>query len=275
MTQLEHANLVVREIGPTLEFLLAALPQWSVRGRGQNSWSGKTRNWVHVGTDSDYITLNDGGVGAARDLAGFAPGLAHLGLVVDDLDGVIERLRHKGFDVDIYGQPHPFRKTAYFIDPAGFQFEFIQYLSSKPEERNMYGGETGRLIHNTDKDEAVMNTADAEQLVKNLYDAVDGKDIAFLEKVLSSTIRFRIGNNPDITSKAAVLEANRQFFASIQSMQHTLDNIWVCNDNLICHGSVHYVRLDGSTHNATFATVLRVADNLIEDYVVYADLSGL
>jgi hypothetical protein len=33
---------------------------------------------------------------------------------------------------------HPFRKTVYFIDPAGVEFEFMQYLSDKPSERNRY-----------------------------------------------------------------------------------------------------------------------------------------
>jgi hypothetical protein len=28
------------------------------------------------------------------------------------------------------------RKNIYFIDPAGFEVEFVQYLSGIPEERN-------------------------------------------------------------------------------------------------------------------------------------------
>lgn len=32
------------------------------------------------------------------------------------------------------------------IDPAGFQFEFIEYSSNKPQQKNMYGGEFGDLI---------------------------------------------------------------------------------------------------------------------------------
>ena len=34
MIRLEHANLVVKDIQPTLEFLLTAFPHWRVRGRG-------------------------------------------------------------------------------------------------------------------------------------------------------------------------------------------------------------------------------------------------
>ncbi|MEE9176499.1 MAG: VOC family protein, partial [Thermodesulfobacteriota bacterium] len=43
------------------------------------------------------------------------------------------------------GANHPFRKTIYFIDPEGYQFEFIQYLSEIPSEKNMYGGETNDI----------------------------------------------------------------------------------------------------------------------------------
>ena len=44
-----------------------------------------------------------------------------------------------------YDQRRGRRKTIYFIDPAGFEFEFIQYLSENPEEKNMYGGETSAI----------------------------------------------------------------------------------------------------------------------------------
>jgi catechol-2,3-dioxygenase len=74
-----------------------------------------------------------------------------LGFVVDDLNDLIDRLISKGFEVDIFGRDHPYRKTVYFCDPAGFQFEFIQYNSLKPAEKNMYGGETGELIQKTIK----------------------------------------------------------------------------------------------------------------------------
>ncbi len=47
--------------------------------------------------------------------------LAHLGFVVDDVDSVIERLEAKGFEIDVGGAEHPFRKTVYFVDLAGLK----------------------------------------------------------------------------------------------------------------------------------------------------------
>jgi len=145
MVRLEHANLVVTEIQPTLDFLLTAFPSWRIRGEGQGVWGNAQRNWLHVGDDDYYLTLNDNGQGEIRDLAGAAPGLAHLGFVVDELAPLMDRLIHKGYQVDIMGRKHPHRKTAYFIDPAGFQFEFMQYNTHKAADKNQYGGEHGEL----------------------------------------------------------------------------------------------------------------------------------
>jgi len=138
MNRLEHANLVVKDIEATLDFIQTALPDWRVRGQGENSWNGKVRRWLHVGDDNYYITLNDGAEGEIRDLSGHAPGLAHLGFAVDDADGIVARLEAKGFPIRVKDTEHPFRKTYYFIDPAGFEFEFMQYLSDRDEERNEY-----------------------------------------------------------------------------------------------------------------------------------------
>ena len=39
---------------------------------------------------------------------------------------------------------HPFRSNMYFVDPAGFQFEFIEYQSEEPAERNSYEHDSGQ-----------------------------------------------------------------------------------------------------------------------------------
>jgi hypothetical protein len=128
-----------------------------------------------------------------------------------------------------------------------------------------------------------MNQLQSQQLVKNLYHAVDNKNVAYLKDNLSQSIRFRIGNNPIATDKTEILEANSQFFNSIQSMKHTVEDVisQLANKEgevvvkIACHGRVDYVRLDGTEHSAVFSTVLGIEDNLITDYLVFADLSGL
>lgn len=111
--------------------------------------------------------------------------------------------------------------------------------------------------------------------VTDLYQAVDGKNIEELSAFLADDVCFSLANYPSTKGKAEVVEANKQFFESIESMRHRLDNIWQVENRLICHGSVHYVRLDKSETSATFATILTIQHNQITDYLVYADLSAL
>jgi|GEM_PF-67793 len=280
MIRFEHANLVVKEIEPTLNFLLVAFPEWQVRGSGKGQWQNKPREWLHVGNDDYYITLNDSAEGEIRKVEGIKPGLAHLGFIVTDLDALVERLDNHGFKPEIIGRAHPFRKTVYYRDPAGFQFEFLQYLSEEPQERNLYGGESGELTHSPAQ-KTKENTANPAVLINgkaflaNLYHAVDNKDLQFLNRYLADNVQFRIGNSPVMTGKAEVLAANEQFFGSIRSMSHRLEGSWQDADQLICKGQVDYVRLDGSKTSASFSTFLTVHNGLISDYIVHADLSEL
>ena len=267
MNRLEHANLVVKDIQSSLDFLLTAFPLWRVRGEGQGKWAGRARSWLHVGDDDYYLTLNDGAEGEVRDLRGITPGLAHLGFVVDDVDSLIQRLTNKGYEIDIVGQNHPYRKAVYFIDPNGFQFEFIQYLSSDAVLKNQYGGESGEIVRS--------EKFNIQEFVEELYRQVDRKNVEYLDQVLGDDIRFCIGNNPIISDKNEVLIANKNFFNSIAKMTHNITNILIDGTQVSCNGRVDYVRLDGSDFSAVFSTALKINDYKITEYLVFADLSGL
>ena len=137
MLYLEHLNLVVNDIPAAQTFYQAAFPHWRVRDQGESDWYGKRRKWLRLGDDYQYLTFNDNGEGNNRDLAGHQSGLAHFAFVTGNIDAVIERLAAAGFPVDKGGADEPYRKNAYFIDPAGFEVEFVQYLSDIPEQRNL------------------------------------------------------------------------------------------------------------------------------------------
>lgn len=145
MIRLEHVNLVVKDIKTSLDFIQTAFPDWKIRGKGKSEWYGNFRDWLHVGTDEYYITLNQGTSDNNRDLKSHIPGLAHIGFCVDDMESISSRLQKKGYEIATIGADHPYRKTIYFIDPSGFEFEFIQYLSDVSAEKNMYGGETSKI----------------------------------------------------------------------------------------------------------------------------------
>lgn len=136
MIQLEHINLVVSDIERALNFYRAAFPHWRVRDTGGGQWYGKPRKWLHFGDDYQYLAFNDYGEGENRDLRGYQMGLAHFAYVTDDLNGIMLRLQKAGYTPATEGAAEPFRRNIYYIDPAGFEVEFVQYLSDLPAQRN-------------------------------------------------------------------------------------------------------------------------------------------
>ena len=141
--KLEHVNLVVTAIEPTVAFLTAAFPDWRVRGRGDEHFAGMAREWVHVGGDNDYVALTEyhlpaGAKGAARDLASPTPGLAHIGFEVASVDEIKARLKKAGYEPTQINDEHPHRRRLYFVEGDNLEFEFIEYLSDKLEEKNSY-----------------------------------------------------------------------------------------------------------------------------------------
>ena len=135
---LEHANVTVRQIEPVLRFLLTALPSWRVRGEGRMDWFGKSIRWLHVGTDAQYIALQDCGDGRPPDWQSHQVGVKHLGLVVGDLAAVVSRLSEIGYPLDHPGGSHPHRRSVYYSADDLVQIEFMQYHSAKADERNDY-----------------------------------------------------------------------------------------------------------------------------------------
>ncbi|CED59200.1 Glyoxalase family protein [Moritella viscosa] len=138
MIHLEHVNLIVHDIEETLTFYRAAFPHWSVRGGDKGEWSGKPRNWIHFGDDYQYLAFGDNGVGKNRDLAGHQVGLAHFAYVTDDIAGVIKRLVEAGFSIAKDGMDDEYRQNIYFLDPNGYEVEFVQYNTDIPNLRNRY-----------------------------------------------------------------------------------------------------------------------------------------
>ncbi|MCF2857702.1 VOC family protein [Pseudoalteromonas sp. SMS1] len=133
---LEHVNLVVKNIQASLLFYGAAFPHWKVRSEGHSEWYGKPRHWLHFGDEYHYLAFSDHGEGHNRVLSGHQVGLGHFAYVVNNIDSVIERLLKAGYRIDKEGAVHPYRKNVYFVDPDGFEVEFVQYLSDLPAERN-------------------------------------------------------------------------------------------------------------------------------------------
>ena len=134
--RLEHANVSVRDVDQSVRFLQAAFPEFSIRREGLNNG----RRWMHIGTQDTYIALNEATAEASEQWIPYSgkPGLNHLGFEVDDVEALRERLTAAGFRDSTYPNNHPHRRRVYFYDADGNDWEFVEYLSNDPAERNDY-----------------------------------------------------------------------------------------------------------------------------------------
>ena len=135
--RLEHANLIVRDIDATIQFLQIAFPEFRIRFDGTDP--DGTR-WVHIGTHDTYVALTQASVEPESCWAPYSgvPGVNHLAYEVDDVDALRERLSSAGYEDSTVTNRHPHRKRVYFLDPDGNDWEFIQYLTDDPEKRHDY-----------------------------------------------------------------------------------------------------------------------------------------
>jgi catechol 2,3-dioxygenase-like lactoylglutathione lyase family enzyme len=135
--RLEHANLCVRDVDAMIRFLQTAFPQFRVRGEGV---SKEGVRWVHVGTDETYIALSQSRAEPAQPWTPYEglPGVNHLAYEVDDVEALRHRMASAGYTDSTPPNAHPHRKRLYFYDPEGNDWEFVQYMSQNPAERNDY-----------------------------------------------------------------------------------------------------------------------------------------
>jgi len=141
---IEHANLTVSDLDQAIRFFAVALPDFTVRKR----WVIEDKEWAHVGTEMSYIAIN-----TPLDKSRFTPsdgnqpmdtmsaGFNHVGFVVEDVEAVHDRILEAGFDRGYnngYIIEHPHRRSAYFLDKDGNEFEFMQYLTADESLRNSY-----------------------------------------------------------------------------------------------------------------------------------------
>jgi len=136
--RLDHANLQVSDVDETARFLRTAFPDFRIRAEGLTDQGWR---WIHVGNDVTYVNLSEAPEPARerREPYSGTPGLNHLGFEVDDAEAVRARLVAAGYRDSTVPNDHPQRKRVYFLDRSGQDWEFVEYASGDPAERNDYG----------------------------------------------------------------------------------------------------------------------------------------
>ena len=135
MYRLEHANLSVTDADALTDFIRAAFPQFRVRGEGLDHAG---RPWRHVGDDTFYVALQTVPGNDVRTPYSNTPGMNHLGWEIDDLDALRERMAAAGYTPNLFDDSHAARRRMYFYDPDGNDWEFVEYQTDDPAQRNDY-----------------------------------------------------------------------------------------------------------------------------------------
>lgn len=136
---LEHANITVEDIEASVRFVRTAFPGFEVRGSGESRTEDGPKKWAHVGDERTYLAFEESlGEIDPKRVPYRDSGINHVGFVVEDLEDVTARLRNGGHEEGIIAEIHPFRARRYFYDPNGVEYEFVQYFSDDPGERNKY-----------------------------------------------------------------------------------------------------------------------------------------
>jgi catechol 2,3-dioxygenase-like lactoylglutathione lyase family enzyme len=119
---IEHVNLTVSQPERSAR-LLQDLFGWHVR------WQGPARNGgrvIHVGDDANYLAVyNQPGKDDDRGWTKGVP-LNHVGIQVDDLDAVEQRVVAAGLVPFAHDDYDPGRRF-YFMDWDGIEFEIVSY----------------------------------------------------------------------------------------------------------------------------------------------------
>ena len=65
-------------------------------------------------------------------------GFNHIGLVVNDIETIENKLIEAGYNKGIETPKEQFRKRIYYYDNAGFEWELVEYLSEKSKDKFLY-----------------------------------------------------------------------------------------------------------------------------------------
>ena len=125
--KLEHVNITVSDPQKTAD-RLCELFGWHIRWQGTAIHGGHT---IHVGSDDDYLAVYSQGKLSERgdDTYTTRGGLNHVGVVVDDLDAVEEKVNKAGFKTHSHADYEPGRRF-YFHDDDGIEFEVVSYTDN-------------------------------------------------------------------------------------------------------------------------------------------------
>lgn len=121
---LEHINITVSD-GAATARMLTDLFGWHIRWQGDAIAGGHS---IHIGTDERYLAIYTPPEVTEPHHSNYVQrgGLNHVGVVVDDLDAVEQRVKALGMTPGNHQDYEPGRRF-YFHDTDGVEWEVVSY----------------------------------------------------------------------------------------------------------------------------------------------------
>lgn len=114
-----------------------------------------------------------------------------------------------------------------------------------------------------------------ENFVADLYVAVDNMDTGKLVRAMTGDGIFRFANMPEVVGKENITAFLDGFFQSIKGLHHTELESWNDGNVRIVTGNVTYTRHDDSTLKVPFSVILKMKEDLINEWLIFSDNSQL
>ena len=111
--------------------------------------------------------------------------------------------------------------------------------------------------------------------MKELFEIVDRKDAEGFAACFTPDGKFRFGNAPTVTGREAISSSVAEFFEALESLDHSILDVWEDGDAVICDVEVVYRRKDGHEVHLPAATIGRKDGDLLRDYRIYMDVNPL
>lgn len=111
-----------------------------------------------------------------------------------------------------------------------------------------------------------------EKRVKEMFDRIDAKDVEGFLTYLTEDVKFRFGNEPQVSNSANVRETTKYVYSAIGGLRHAIVAMWEFDNTVIVKLEVEYERLSGSKVTLPCANIFEFREGRIADYRVYMDI---
>ena len=114
-----------------------------------------------------------------------------------------------------------------------------------------------------------------KDFIPNMYKIVDRMDAQGLADAMTPSGTFRFANMDPVTGTENLAGFFTSFFSSIKGISHTDLEYWFMDNTWFATGTVSYTRHDDSSLTVPFSVILKMQDELIDQYLVFVDASQL